>query len=356
MTHPRTTSGLGIAAVLGLLGAAALGAVAVGWTAATTPLLMTLLEDTALYRLGMPAVAAEVAGSDVVARLNTGPLRLTREDVDRALRSHFGPEDVALKAREVHAGLVRFVRAYPRDSIFRVSIVRERPILVGPAERRVVRNYRSLPECGFATDLGVLGRAGRWKLFGDGPGTEFLETLPECRPPAPVADAVVRGVRAEFDRMLVVGEDSVDAFPDPATVDWPTFSRLVRRLQAADRFLASGAPVPLLGVVLLLAATAAAGRRVRFLPEGWPLVAALGAGHLVVGLGLRAGGLPELVLSAFGGEPGRGAEVQRLWLELGAYAVDRLLVFVSGGLLLAGAVLGLGGLLAVGLRYRVGRR
>lgn len=334
---------LASAIVVGAAAATVLAAVAVGTTATSTRLLMTELEDTALYRLGIPVTAAELADSDIAAEFNKGPLRLTRDDIHEILVTHFGAEDVALKAREFHSGVLRYIRAYPRDSIFRMSIRRERPILVRAAKRRMLENYRSLPDCDAATDLGILGRAGWRKLFGGGSAEAFLESLPSCHPPGPVAKPVIEGVEVEMRRMTISGADSLDAFPDPATVRWATYSGVIRRIQTVDRTLARSAWIWLGGILLIVIAAGTIGGRVAVLPGGWLVVWALGAGLVAVGLGLRFEDLSTLVLAAFGAEPGQGSEIQRLWLDLASYALGRVLRFASSALLVTGAVLAASG-------------
>lgn len=336
-----------MAAVLGAAAAATLAAAAVSTVATRPDLLMTSVEDTVLYRLAIPPVAAELDDSDMAGRINTGPLRLSRKDIERILVRRFGPEDLALKAREVHAGLIRYVRTYPRDTIFRISIRRERPILARAAEDRVLERFQALPECDLDDDVDALGRAGIQKLFEGSSDREFLEGLPNCRPPDAVAEPVMEGVQNEFQRLVLEENDSVDAFPDPSTGDLEGYSARITRIQTIDRFLGRAPWISLVLVGAVLLAVVAASRRTAFLPGGWALLFALGVGLAVSAGFLGLEELPGRVLEAFGGRPEDGDEIRRLWLDLGAYGVRRTLhtarnlVGIPGLVLTAGGAAGL---------------
>ena len=291
--------------------------VSMGQTAATaTPLVTSVLERDSLHVLGMRALVLDISHSDFIGDINRGPLTVTEDDVARVLHATYGEVDTSAKAREVHAGLVRFVRSYPEGRTFSVSIEAERPTLVDSIGRIVKGQYAALPQCGLGDDLSALLSAASIKLFG-GSGEEFFhERHPDCRPPEVIASRVEEGIDLELGTMSAAGPDSVDAFPeDPSDA---AFAMLMARI---DRALYWTHPVWPLFLLLVAAGVAVWGH------PGWAGAAArplvmFGVGMVLYGIAAVAI-LPDAIQGAFegAGTPGEASEV---WASLGRYAFQRV--------------------------------
>lgn len=88
-----------------------------------------VLDPESFHRLGMRALVLDIHHSDMLTRLNQGPLEVTEDDISPVLNSAYGSGDTCRKAGEVRASLLEFFRDYGQGRIFRISIEEERPAL-----------------------------------------------------------------------------------------------------------------------------------------------------------------------------------------------------------------------------------
>lgn len=339
-----------IAAVAGIATAVLLVAAAVGSTVTRTDLFVATLEDSAVYRLALPPIAAEIEDSDLAERINVGPFELTRVDIHQVLVQEYEPEDFLLKTREVHAGLRDYLAAYPRDTVFEISIRQHRPALARAGMIRVLSRYQRLPDCDGLEDLEVLARAGLSELFG-GSDREFVEELPDCEPPDVVGEPVASGIQEEFRNMIVEGPDSVEAFPDEDDVEMDAYSARIDRIRTLTGVFGWPPWLPLLGVGLLNGILALGSRRSSVFPEGWVLLLAASLGLVALALILLRDGLPMEILEAFGGDRASLEQEGQMWLSLGEYAVASVLEAVGRAALLMGGVAGVGAIAGLAVRY-----
>jgi len=284
-----------------------------------TPAILAVLEPAPLYGLGMRAVALDIGHSDLVANLNRGPLHVSQEDVDRILYSTFDTADITVKAKEVHAGLVRFIVGYPEARTFRISIETERPVLADSLGRLMEGQYASLPECGFGDDVSTLLSAAGLKLFGGSSEEFFHEDHPDCRPPEVIASRVQEAIQEEFETMAIAGSDSVDAFPDDP--DDPGFASLMAQI---NRWLAAtwvGWPLIFLAAAAIIALLVA--------PRGvrWMFFSVFGVGMVLYGAAAIILAPPRIAHRF--GSAGTAGEASEVWAALGSYAFQRTTV-VSG--------------------------
>ncbi len=314
-------------------------------TILTVPTLLSgpVVEDGILYEKGLSALVLDISNSDFLARLNEGPLYVGQEEVSRILHITYDTSDTRAKAREVHADLVAFLREYPDEEIFRISISAERPAMADSLGRVLLDQYASLPECGLGEDLSALASAAGVRFFG-GSGEEFFaEAHPDCRPPEVVAEGVEEGLREEIQEMAGSGPESVEAFPHEEGDE--AFAALVAQV---DRGLLLTHPAwPLFLFLAAVGGVAALRREWAY----WAPVAALGSGLLLYGAGILMLA-PRRIQEGFQGA-GTEGEASEIWAELGARVLERTAVVSAWAALLVGT-----GFVAVGVLIRTvqGRR
>lgn len=291
-----------------------------------------VLEPEALYDLGMKALVLDISNSDFVGRLNQGPLQVRQDMVTRILHTTYDTVETAAKAREVHGALLQFIRHFPEQEIFRVSIAEERPVLADSLGRVLLDQYGALSDCGLGDDVSSLASATRLRLFG-GSGEEFFnDQHPDCRPPDVVAERVEEGLREEIAEMSASGPDSVDTFPDQAgDVE---FAELVDQIRRQLLWTHPAWPVGLL--IAALAGYALAHPRHKF---GLP-VALFGVGLMLYGV-VALVLAPDRIRVAFRGT-GTEGEASEIWGQLGSYAFQRTSVLSGTWAVLAGGSLVLG--------------
>lgn len=299
---------------------------AVTSSALVTP---TVLEPGILYDLAVGALILDISNSDLVAGLNEGPLHIGQEDVSRVLHTTYDTTDTTAKGRQVHAGLLHFIRSYPEQEIFRISIARERPGLADSLGRILLAQYTNLPDCGVGEDLSTLASAARLRLFG-GSGDEFFnEQHPDCRPPDAVAEPVEEGLRTEIAEMSASGPDSLDTFPQGEGDE--TFAALMQQVQRG--LLWTHPSWPILLLLGSLGGYALLHPRRRFdLPA-----ACFGVGLVVYGVAALAVA-PDRIRAAFLGAGSEG-EASEIWGQLGSYAVQRTSIVSGTWATLAGLLL-----------------
>ena len=274
---------VGCASIL-LGGAGALAVAAFSqWQAVTrTPLFVSWLVPDSLFELGLEALGPELEDDRALVAVRGGPLDLRRPDIERILGVAFDRDDFQRKAGEVHTGIVRFLRAFPRDSVLRVSIEEERTAIAVNTGLYLRRRIEDLPDCGLLTDVRTLFQGLRQKALRNRTEEEFAAGLPLCRPPGPVKAALVRGVNHRLVEFAATGPDSVVLFAirarDSAVADWAL------TVNRADRAL-GWPPLLLLGVlIVLIACLDGARRRGRATPHLWQPLAAGGTTLALLGL------------------------------------------------------------------------
>jgi hypothetical protein len=310
-------------------------------TILTSPTLLPgpVVDSEVLYEKGLSALILDISNSDFVGQLNQGPLHVGQEEVSRILHTTYDTADTRAKAREVHSDLLSFLRSYPDEEIFRISISAERPAMADSLGRVLLEQYAALPECGLGEDLSSLISAARVRFFGESGEDFFSERHPDCRPPEIVAEEVEEGLREEIAEMADSGPESVEAFPDEEGDE--DFAALVSQVNRGLFWTHPAWPV------LLFLGTALGYARISRKREMGPPAAALGTGLLVYGA-LVLAVAPGRIGEAFEGA-GTEGEASEIWAELGAHAMERTAT-VSGWLaLLAG--IGLLGAAAL-LRFR----
>lgn len=342
MTEPDHANAPGVGPLLLLLSVVActvagvwLGA-GVARTILTAPSILagTVVDDGVLYEKGISALILDISNSDFLGELNQGPLHVGEEDVSRILHATYDTADTRAKAREVHGHLLDFLRAYPDEEIFRISIEAERPAMADSLGRVLLEQYASLRECGAGEDLSALVSAARVRFFGGSGEAFFSEDHPDCRPPEMVAERVEEGLREEIDEMADSGPGSVEAFPSEEGDE--AFADLVAQVNRALLLAHPAWPV-----VLFLAGAGG----VAVLRREWALwvpAAALGSGLLLHGaalLVLAPGRIQEAFVDA-----GTEGEASEIWGELGAHVLERTatvsgwVALLAGGGLVVGAI------------------
>lgn len=332
---------IGCASVLlGGAGALAIAAFTQRQAITRTSLFVSLLAPDSLFDRGLAALGPELEDDGALVAVRGGPLDLRRPDIERILGSAFDRADFQRKAGEAHSGIVRFIRAFPRDSVLRVSIEEERTAIAVNTGLYVRRRVEELPDCGLLTDVRTLFQGLRQKTLRSRTDEEFAAGLPLCRPPGPVKAALIRGVNRRLVEFAATGPDSVVLFRiparDSAVAEW---ALTVKR---ADRAL-GWPPLLLLGVLaVLIPCLDGARRRGRATPHLWQPIAAGGITLALLGL-VWIAAVDSLEPAAAVPLPGgsEASDSDRAWLALIGYALRAVLRttgrwWLALGVLLAG--------------------
>ncbi len=326
-----------LVATLGGIASAVLVALAVlGSTATDTARVMASLDPDELRSLGLPTLVDEIADSDAAALLNTGPLVLTRDDISRILSERYGPTAFAEKAGQIHRDLVRYLRRWPADTIFRITVASEKQELAAAASEHALTTFRSLEDCGVLQDVGVVAEAVRLRLFEHETGREFVDGLPDCRPTGAVAGRIEEAIDAKIRELAAEGSPTVDAFPDPEEDDMTAFSRRIGTLRWIVVLFGGGPILPL--AAMGLAAVLMAYRSDD--PVGAAARLALAAGLSLVVIGAAASGdAAAMTIAELFGASRPDPEGRPGWIHVALLALEGVLLDAGRTTVVAGMAL-----------------
>ncbi|MEO8199638.1 MAG: hypothetical protein ABI679_03860 [Gemmatimonadota bacterium] len=211
----RRTISLLLATLFVVLGVTIFPVVYYLWEIQQPEVIERVLDPTIVYALGIPAVIVELEKEKDIRALDGTVLELDRSDLNFLLQTSFTEVDVERKALEVHKSIVDHVRQGPKDTFsFSISTVAERPIIQKNLVRLYRRKMNARHECSMGQFLGIAWNGVR-KLFGVKKPSEEeqLRTLPHCRPPKMVQEAVMSAVAKRLEKAQEHSADSVHVIP-----------------------------------------------------------------------------------------------------------------------------------------------
>jgi len=179
-----------------------------------------LLSKDRLNALGTRAIVLELKKRPTVLALRGSPLELSAADLQHIVHASFTPEAYLAKAAEMHGALLHYVRHTPPDSIFFLSVRREKPILIDCGRACLHAKFDALKPCSSWSVLGIGWHVLSDKLS-DMTEVELMRKLPDCRPPGFIASKVHAGVDRRSDAMKTTCADSVRVLPSRHGRDHP---------------------------------------------------------------------------------------------------------------------------------------
>ena len=303
---------------------------------------LALLSKERLDSLGTRAIVLELQKRETVLALRGSPLELSTADLQHIVHDTFTADDFLAKAAETHGALLRYVRHTPPDSIFFISLRREKPILLDNSSARLHAKFDALKPCGVQSHFGIAWDVLHDKLTGM-TEEELLGHFPDCRPPDFIASKVHAGIDRRTEAMKTTGADSVRMLPSRHGDDHPTHRAVVLGLRAADRVLVKGAGflflvlATLLGVSMILNRHESSGN-LRGIAIMLVLVGAILA---LEGLLLRSHvGRPGTLQQVFADALDRMIETRRAWFHVAFYAIEKVVTDAGSRIVWVGAVLG----------------
>jgi len=305
-----------------------------------------LLSKERLDVLGKRAIVLELQKRDLVLELRSSPLEMSTIDLQRVVDDTFTPEDFLAKAAETHGALLHYVRHTSPDSIFFISVRREKPILIDSGRARLHAKFDSWKPCGTWSMLGI-GWHVMHEKFSDKTELELLRQFPNCRPPDFIASKVHAGVDRRSDAMKTTCPDSVRVLPSRHGSDHPTHRAVVLGLRLADRLLVEGAGLLYCTLVVLLGINLVLRRRDgRMGLRHFATVLVLAGAILVLeGILLRSQmGRPGTLQQLFADPLASMVESRRAWFHIAFYAIENVLTDAGGRIVWVGAVLGVVGI------------